>query len=134
MTSHARSPAARSKAKPPHVRIKRAYDAAEPGDGYRVFVDRLWPRGVAKQDLEFDEWNKDLAPSPPLRAWFGHRVANWDHFRASYRSELHAPEQRQRMRELIAAADGKPITLVYAAKDAEHNHALILAAEINSLY
>ncbi len=116
------------------VRIKRAYDAASPGDGYRVFVDRLWPRGMSRQDLAFDEWNKTLAPSPALRAWFGHKVENWEHFRASYLSELHAPEQRQGMRDLIAAAQGRPITLVYAAKDTQHNHALILAAEINRLY
>ncbi|HEY9572147.1 MAG TPA: DUF488 family protein [Pusillimonas sp.] len=117
-----------------HVQIKRAYEAAADGDGYRVFVDRLWPRGVSKQDLKFDEWNKDLAPSPPLRTWFGHKVENWEQFSDSYRTELRDPEQLARMRKLIQAADGQLITLVYAAKDPDHNHALILAAEINRLY
>ncbi|HUG57351.1 MAG TPA: DUF488 domain-containing protein [Candidimonas sp.] len=127
MTSHAAK-------KTPHVRIKRAYDPPQNDDGYRVFVDRLWPRGVSKEHLEFDEWNKDLAPSPALRTWFGHKVENWDGFNESYRSELHTPEQKKRMQDLIAAAQGQPITLVYGAKDPQHNHALILAAEINSLY
>ncbi len=117
-----------------HVQIKRAYDPAQPGDGYRVLVDRLWPRGVAKDELKYDSWNKDLAPSPPLRKWFGHKVEHWDEFRDSYQSELRTPEQKARMRELIDAAQGKKITLVYAAKDTEHNHALILADELNRLY
>ncbi|NYT61059.1 DUF488 family protein [Alcaligenaceae bacterium] len=119
---------------PLHVRIKRAYDAPEADDGYRVFVDRLWPRGVAKEDFQFDEWNKELAPSPALRTWFGHKVENWKGFGDSYQQELHTPEQKKRMQDLIAAAKGKPITLVYAAKDIKHNHALILANEINGLY
>lgn len=127
MTSHAIK-------KTPHVQIKRAYDPPGGDDGYRVFVDRLWPRGVAKEDLKFDEWNKDLAPSPALRTWFGHKVENWERFNDSYRAELHAPEQKQRMRDLISAAKGQPITLVYGAKDVKHNHAVILASEINGLY
>lgn len=112
------------------VQIKRAYDAAAPEDGYRVFVDRLWPRGVSKADFKFDDWCKDLAPSPALRTWFGHKVEHWEQFRASYESELRSPEQVTRMRELIAGASGALITLVYAAKDTEHNHALVLAAEM----
>jgi uncharacterized protein YeaO (DUF488 family) len=116
------------------VQIKRAYEAAAEKDGYRVFVDRLWPRGVSRQELKYDAWNKELAPSPSLRKWFCHKVEHWDQFRDSYQTELRAPEQIDRMRELIKAAEGRTITLVYAAKDAEHNHALILAAEIKRLY
>lgn len=116
------------------VRIKRAYEPASSGDGYRVFVDRLWPRGIAKQDLKFDRWDKDLAPSPALRKWFGHKMENWDHFRESYENELRQPEQQGRMKELIQAAEHGPMTLVYAAKDEEHNHALVLAAELMRLY
>lgn len=112
------------------VQIKRAYDAAAPEDGYRVFVDRLWPRGVSKADLKFDDWCKDLAPSPALRTWFGHKVEHWEQFRASYESELRTPEQVARMRTLIAGASSPLITLVYAAKDTEHNHALVLAQEM----
>ncbi|MGB3288882.1 MAG: DUF488 family protein [Burkholderiaceae bacterium] len=117
-----------------HVHIKRAYEAAADQDGYRVFVDRLWPRGMSKQDLKYDAWNKDLAPSADLRKWFCHKVELWDQFRDSYQTELRAPEQLARMRELIKAAGGKPITLVYGAKDTEHNNAVVLAAEIARLY
>lgn len=120
-----------------HVRIRRAYDAPERIDGYRVLVDRLWPRGLSKEDLPYDAWKKDLAPSPALRKWFGHKVENWAQFRDSYQTELRAPEQIERMKALIAAAKQagqRTITLVYAAKDAEHNHALILADELNRHY
>lgn len=118
----------------PHVHIKRAYDPAEPDDGYRVLVDRLWPRGVSRDEIVFDEWNKELAPSPSLRTWFGHKVENWEEFSKRYRLELKAPDQQQRMRDLISSAKEKPITLVYAAKDVEHNHAVVLATEIKGLY
>ena len=117
-----------------HVLIKRAYDQADAADGYRVLVDRLWPRGVRKEDLPYDEWCKDLAPSPGLRKWFGHKVENWAQFRDSYESELRKPEQKERLRALVKAAGGKKMTLVYGAKDPDHNHALILAAELNRLY
>lgn len=117
-----------------HVYTKRAYEQADDADGYRVLVDRLWPRGVSKEDLPYDEWSKDLAPSPALRKWFGHKAENWAHFRDSYESELRTPEQKDRMRALIKAAGSKKITLVYGAKDPNHNHALILAAELNRLY
>lgn len=117
-----------------HVHIKRAYDKAAASDGYRVLVDRLWPRGVSKEDLPYDEWCKELAPSPDLRKWFGHKVENWDQFRDSYESELRAAEQKDRMRALIKSAKRKKITLIYGAKDPDHNHALILATELNRLY
>lgn len=116
------------------VRIKRAYEPADDQDGFRVFVDRLWPRGIAKQDLKFDLWDKDLAPSPALRKWFGHKVEHWDRFRESYENELRQPEQQTRMRDLIKAAERRTMTLVYAARDEEHNHARVLAAEIMRLY
>lgn len=127
MTSHAGR-------KHPEVRIRRAYDPADSDDGYRVFVDRLWPRGVSRDQLVFDEWNKDLAPSPALRTWFGHKVANWEEFCRRYRLELQASEQKQRMQQLISSAKGGPITLIYAAKDVDHNHARVLATEIMGLY
>jgi uncharacterized protein YeaO (DUF488 family) len=116
------------------VRIKRAYEPASRDDGYRVLVDRLWPRGIAKTDLKFDTWNKELAPSPALRKWFGHKVEHWDRFREAYENELRQPDQQARMTELIKAAEGRTLTLVYAAKDEEHNHAQVLAAEIMRLY
>lgn len=112
------------------VDIKRAYEEAAEGDGYRVLVDRLWPRGVSKEELHFDAWRKDLAPSPALRKWFGHKVEHWEQFRDEYETELRSEGQKERMRELIEEAGGSHITLLYGARDAEHNHAIILAEEI----
>ncbi len=117
----------------PHIQIKRAYEDKQASDGYRVFADRLWPRGVRKEDFIFDAWPKDLAPSPPLRKWFGHKVEHWDEFRESYQTELRSSEQKQRMRELIQQARKPTITLLYAAKDPDHNHALILADEMRRI-
>lgn len=117
-----------------HVLIKRVYDKQESSDEYRVLVDRLWPRGVKKDELQYDAWVKDLAPSPPLRKWFGHKPENWVHFRESYEDELREASQMERMRALVDEAGRKRMTLVYAAKDPDHNHALILAKELDRLY
>ena len=115
------------------IRIKRAYDCGEPDDGYRVFVDRLWPRGLSKQTFKYDVWCKDLAPSTELRTWFGHKVERWAEFRKKYQSELHTPDQIERMTGLIDAAGKQTITLVYSAKDTEHNQAVVLAEEMTKI-
>lgn len=115
----------------PDVQIKRVYDAVQDTDGYRVLVDRLWPRGVAKADLTHDLWCKELAPSTELRKWFGHDVARWPQFCDKYRQELQAPEQQHRIKHIITSAQGQRITLLYSAKDQEHNQAVVLAGEIN---
>ncbi|NMM27766.1 MAG: DUF488 family protein [Glaciimonas sp.] len=106
--------------------IKRAYEDAAPADGFRVLVDRLWPRGRSKETLELDQWARDLAPSANLRKWFGHAPKRWETFQQRYRSELDAEEKQEGMRDLLAAADGRSITLVYAAKDEQHNQAIVL--------
>lgn len=117
--------------KTPAVHTKRVYDEAAGADGYRVFVDRLWPRGLSKSALPYDLWCKDLAPSPALRRWFGHKLAHWDGFREAYTAELREPDRQQAMAEMLASAQGRPaITLLYGARDTEHNHALILADEL----
>ncbi|WP_269499323.1 DUF488 domain-containing protein [Castellaniella sp. S9] len=118
--------------KTPPVRIKRVYEEAAEADGFRVFVDRLWPRGVSKDAFHYDLWCKDLAPSPALRTWFGHKPEHWDGFREGYASELHEAACQRAMGEVFAAAKGRPITLVYGARDPEHNHALILAEEMSA--
>jgi uncharacterized protein YeaO (DUF488 family) len=115
------------------IQIKRAYEAPARGDGYRVLVDRLWPRGLTKTALPLDEWSKDLAPTTELRKWFGHEPRRWEDFESRYRKELASPEQRERMRELLKTAGPKTLTLVYGAKDAEHNHALVLQAELKKI-
>ncbi|MEZ5121742.1 MAG: DUF488 family protein [Solirubrobacterales bacterium] len=109
----------------PALHIKRAYDDAAPGDGYRVLIDRMWPRGVSRERADIDEWARDLAPSSNLRKWFGHKPERFDEFRRRYRSELagHADAVDALRRR---AADG-PVTIVYGARDREHNNAVVLA-------
>ena len=104
------------------IRLKRAYEPASPADGYRVLVDRLWPRGVSKQRAMLDDWQKELAPSTELRQWFGHEPRRFPEFRRRYLDEL-----RSRLAELRRRARDGALTLVYAARDAEHNEAVVLA-------
>jgi uncharacterized protein YeaO (DUF488 family) len=107
-----------------NIAVKRAYEDATPADGTRILVDRLWPRGVTKEDADLDEWAKDIAPSTELRKWFGHDPARWKEFGERYAREVHQhPQELDHLRDL--ARKGK-ITLVYAARDEEHNEALVL--------
>lgn len=108
------------------IRTRRAYEAPSPDDGFRVLVDRLWPRGVRKEDLPLDLWAKDLAPSPGLRTWFGHDPARFAEFTRRYRAELRAAPARPLLAELGWRAAAGPVTLVYGARDAEHNGAVVL--------
>lgn len=110
------------------VGIKRIYDDAADGDGSRVLVDRLWPRGVSKESAVLDEWCKDVAPSPELRKWFDHREDRFEEFAERYRAELDGNPEVERLRKL--ATSGRPLTLLYAAKDPRINHAVVLAAVI----
>jgi len=107
------------------VRLKRAYDAAAPTDGYRVLIDRLWPRGVSRARARLDAWEKDLAPSAELRQWFGHDPARFEEFRRRYIEELR--HQRPRLAALRRRAREGTLTLVYSAHDSEHNDAVVLA-------
>jgi uncharacterized protein YeaO (DUF488 family) len=107
------------------VRLKRAYEPASAEDGYRVLVDRLWPRGVSKEQAKLDEWDQELAPSGQLREWFGHEPDRFPEFRQRYIDELRA--NRARLRELRRRARAGTLTLVYSAHDAEHNDAVVLA-------
>jgi uncharacterized protein YeaO (DUF488 family) len=115
------------------ILIKRAYETAARSDGYRVLVDRLWPRGLTKQALLLDDWDKDLAPSTELRKWFGHEPRRWADFEKRYRKELSLPEQRERLRELLTLTGPERLTLVYGAKDPVHNHAVVLQAELQRI-
>lgn len=109
------------------VVIKRAYEPAEPVDGYRVLVDRLWPRGRSKSALQLDEWAKQLAPSTALRTWFGHDPARWQEFRSRYLDELRSDDASAALARLASHAASGRVTLVYGARDTEHNEALVLA-------
>jgi uncharacterized protein YeaO (DUF488 family) len=109
------------------IRVKRAYDKPARGDGLRVLVDRLWPRSVKKTDLQLDTWAKALAPSNNLRKWFGHDPNRWPEFRKRYRAELTESHAAKNIGDVLDAAKRtKTITLVYGAKDTEHNEAIVL--------
>jgi uncharacterized protein YeaO (DUF488 family) len=116
------------------ILMKRAYEPPKRADGYRVLVDRLWPRGVKKTDLKLDLWAKDLAPSTALRRWFGHDPNRWTEFRARYRRELANTDVRDRLKEIVSQAKDAPaITLIYAARDADHNEAVVLREKFRRL-
>lgn len=114
-----------SKAIPPaNVRLKRVYVPAAATDGMRILVDRLWPRGVRKADAALDGWLKELAPSTELRRWFGHDPVRWPEFQRRYTQEMrHHPEEIERLRALAGKG---VVTLVFGARDEEHNDAVVL--------
>lgn len=111
------------------IALKRAYDPPKRGDGFRVLVDRLWPRGIKKEDLAVDLWAKDLGPSNELRTWFGHVPERWAEFSKRYRAELAAARASASIDAIVAQAKArKSITLVFSAKDVERNQAVVLRA------
>ncbi|HEU0162080.1 MAG TPA: DUF488 domain-containing protein [Rhizomicrobium sp.] len=107
------------------IRIKRIYEPADEKDGLRILVDRVWPRGISRADAKITVWEKDVAPSTDLRKWFGHRPERWPEFRTRYRAELKHNPAVDALRKLVR---GKTVTLLYGARDTEHNQAVVLAA------
>ena len=112
-------------------RIKRAYDPPARGDGQRILVERLWPRGMTKEALEADAWLKYVAPSTELRKWFGHRPERWEEFARRYRKELVA--NASGWEPLLDAESRGPVTLLYSARDTLHNGAIVLRDYLNAL-
>ena len=108
------------------IKIKRVYEEPSPGDGMRILVDRVWPRGISKERARLADWRKDLAPSTPLRKWFGHDPAKWKAFRTRYRTELKRSGQIEALKELAKLSRRKTVTLVYGAADEQHNQAVAL--------
>lgn len=107
------------------LKIKRIYEPPEPADGYRLLVDRLWPRGVSRQTASLDAWMREIAPSSELRRWFGHDASRWPEFKRRYGVEL---DTRQGLvAEILSLARDRPVTLLYSARDADHNQAVALA-------
>jgi uncharacterized protein YeaO (DUF488 family) len=106
------------------VAIKRVYEKPDAADGFRVLVDRLWPRGVSREHAEVDEWLKDVGPSDALRKWFGHLPDRFGEFATRYRQELANSEALNSLKAIVA--DHGTVTLVYSAKDEEHNQAVVL--------
>ena len=106
------------------LKVKRLYDEKSTQDGMRVLVDRVWPRGVKKEDVDYDEWYKELAPSTELRKWFNHDTKKWDDFKKKYFKEL--KKQHKLLEEIKEKSDGHNVTLIYGAKDKEHNQAVAI--------
>jgi uncharacterized protein YeaO (DUF488 family) len=112
------------------VRIKRAYEEPAHSDGHRVLVDRLWPRGIKKESLRLDRWEKELAPTTALRKWFGHDPARFREFARRYHAELRHEPARSLLAELARSAAHGTVTLIYGARDHEHNEAVVLREAI----
>lgn len=112
------------------IRVRRVYDPLMPDDGARVLVDRLWPRGVSKEHAHLTLWLKEVAPSTALRNWFDHDPAKWDEFRTRYLAELDTNSSV--VSQIAALAEQGPVTLLYGARDTQHNEAVVLAAYLNS--
>ncbi|HET8860750.1 DUF488 domain-containing protein [Marivirga sp.] len=106
------------------ILTKRIYEQASDQDGYRMLIDKVWPRGVKKEDAKLDEWNKDIAPSTDLRKWFSHKAERFDEFARKYRQELEKKEET--VQHITDIAEKHQVTLLYGAKDEKHNHAVIL--------
>ena len=107
------------------IRIKRIYEPPEPGDGYRLLVDRLWPRGVSNESASLDAWMKEVAPSSELRRWFGHDASRWQEFKRRYAVELGT--RQGLVAEILSRARERPVTLIYSARDRDRNQAVALA-------
>ena len=107
------------------VQIKRVYEPADPADGYRVLIDHVWPRGVSRKRAQLDEWARELAPSDELRKWFDHVPERFEEFRIRYRQELSG--HAELLDTLRQRAKTGPLTIVYAARDEEHNNAAVVA-------
>jgi uncharacterized protein YeaO (DUF488 family) len=115
------------------MQIKRIYDSFQVSDGIRLLVDRLWPRGISKENARLDGWMKDLAPSHQLRTWFGHSAENFEEFAKLYQSELEAnAESQAAARQVILQSKDNMVTLLYGAKDPQINHAAVLLKYLES--
>ena len=113
------------------IKVKRVYEPVDASDGRRFLVDRLWPRGISKQAARIETWLKEAGPSNDLRKWFGHDPARWTEFKRRYRGELQS--KREVIAPLLEAARGGDVTLVYSARDEEHNQAVALKEFLDDL-
>ncbi len=108
------------------IKIKRIYEQPELADGTRILIDRLWPRGMTKEKAAIDEWMREIAPSDRLRGWFGHKPERWNEFKKRYKRELGDPEKKRIIQTLKRIAGISTVTLLYSAKDDQHNNAVAL--------
>lgn len=114
------------------LKIKRVYELPEKSDGFRVLVDRLWPRGIKKEDAHFDVWIKEIAPSDELRKWFNHDTEKWIEFKKKYTTELKQSPVLEELLEIVKKH--KTVTLLYGAKDEQHNQAVVLKEYLEKIY
>ena len=114
------------------IRLKRVYDKPAKADGRRVLVDRIWPRGLKKNEARIDQWLKEIAPSTQLRKWFAHDPGKWREFKKRYSAEL--DDQREQVEQLARGAKKRTVTLLFGAKDTEHNNAVALKEYIERFY
>lgn len=112
------------------VKVKRIYDPPSPEDGKRILIDRLWPRGIKKEEARMDEWLKDIAPSSELRKWFSHDPEKWEGFRERYRKEL--KDKSDLIGKIRGESKKGTVTLLFSAKDKEHNNAVVLKEVIDA--
>jgi len=113
------------------IKLKRVYDEVANNDGYRLLVDKIWPRGIKKEDAQLDEWNRDIAPSSDLRKWFGHDPDKFDAFAKRYKKEL--DNQKEDLKRIKEMAKDKRVCLLYGAKDEAHNQAVVLKEVLEDL-
>lgn len=114
--------------------MKRVYEPCDESDGFRILVDRLWPRGISKEAAKLTAWQKEVAPSPELRKWFCHKPELFEEFRVKYIEELRTDEQKQKIiNEIITMTSKGRVTLLYGAKDPVYNHAIVLQEELTEL-
>jgi uncharacterized protein YeaO (DUF488 family) len=114
--------------------LKRIYEPYDESDGFRILVDRIWPRGISKEAAKLTAWHKDVAPSPELRKWFCHKPELFEEFRTKYIEELRTDEQKQSIiNDLISMRSKGKVTLLYGAKDPVYNHAIVLQEELNRI-
>lgn len=114
------------------VRVARLYDTPSPDDGWRVLVDRIWPRGIRKEGAPFDEWCKEVAPSPQLRRWYDHQPDRLPEFRRRYEEELEDPQRQTAVQQLRERAMEGPVTLLTASKDLSLSHAVVIQAALQT--
>ncbi|WP_419954227.1 DUF488 domain-containing protein [Neobacillus niacini] len=114
--------------------LKRVYEPYDESDGFRILVDRIWPRGISKEAARLTAWEKEIAPSPDLRKWFCHKPELFEEFRAKYLEELRTDEQKQKIiNEIYTLTSKGRVTLLYGAKDPVYNHAIVLQEELNKI-
>ncbi len=109
------------------IATKRAYEKASAEDGYRILIDGLWPRGLTKEKLKVAQWMRAIAPSAPLRSWYGHEPKKWEEFRKKYREELQKPPRQELLEALVRRGRKEKVTLVFGARDADRSNAAVVA-------